>query len=573
MESSSTRQKAIVAATIFGIIPFILGTGIGQYLRWNDTIWLTDAGGFWPIACFGASFAALIKRAFSPFDERITRVGAWLVIAWTWLYFPLWLTATEIPQSSAVISRDGRVFIASEWARQPANKVWLLTGRAGTRIVRNVAGTVMVNGVEARYRFAEPYIATRSNEEDISKPVISAVKAALTAEAGKSRSSRIALFEQREVHDRLLDKICRAVVRDSLTCPLRLSLSPQSDATTVGAVWSKYYSEKEAVEEKHLPTLVQLLTQDNSRLVDRDQVFTLFVELAVTVDELSKVARKPRMLNDYQFDELMNRILATPGGGDEVLRILTDGHRLKQEQRLALRAKVFREARIELIVKHVAPLRISDPEVAQLAVRMRSAFETTPEVALLALETFGERLPPEAQQDAVTAIVNAKASHALAALQRLNFSGELRKELLNKALADANYDDFDVARLSREKLEDMLTPSEMRALIASVIRKSESSAKWLNFAVRALPLHGLTLAERKTILDGLLFESPKSAFEFVSENRHYFESADVNEITYDYTKTITRDLCLHLSHRNKNRRVDYFSEAQLRILGDCAQSK
>lgn len=573
MESSSTRQKAIVTATVFGIIPCILGAGVGQYLRWNDTIWLTSAGGFWPIVCFGASLAALMKRANSPFDDRTTCVGAWLVITWTWLYFPFWLTATEIPQSSAVISRDGRVFIASEQARQPADKVWLLTGRAGNRIVRNVAGTVTVNAVEVQYRFAEPYIATRSNDEDISKPLISAVDAALTVEAGKSRSSRIALLERREVHERLLDKICRAVVLDSLTCPLRLNLSPQSDATTLGAVWSKYYTEKEAIQEKHLPTLVQLLTQENSRLGERDQVFALFLELAVTVDELSKVARKPRMLNDYQFDELIKRILVTPGGGDEAVSILTKVNRLKQEQRLELRAKVFREASIELIVKHVAPLRISDAEVAQVAARMRAAFEMSPDVALRALEIFGERLPPEAQHDAVTAIGNAKASHALVALQHLNFSEKLRDKLLNKVLTDANYDDFDAAHLSREKLEDMLTPAEMRSLIASVIRKSESSTKWLNFAVRALPLRGLTVAERKTILNGLLFESAKSALEFVSENRHYFDAADVNEVTYDYTKTITHDLCLHLSHRNMNRRVDYFSEAQLQILRDCAQSK
>ena len=33
------------------------------------------------------------------------------------------------------------------------------------------------------------------------------------------------------------------------------------------------------------------------------------------------------------------------------------------------------------------------------------------------------------------------------------------------------------------------------------------------------------------------------------------------------------DFCLHLSHRNKNRKTDYFSEAQLQIFRDCAQSK
>jgi hypothetical protein len=573
MESSSTGQKAFVVATAFGVIPCVVGVGIGQFLRWNDVVWLTDAGGFWPIVFFGASLAVLLKRVVSPFEDRTSCVVAWLVVAWTWLYFPLWLTATEVPQSSAVISRDGRVFVASDSARHPTSKVWLLTNRAGTRIVHNVAGTVMVNAVEARYRFAEPYIATRNNEEDVSKPLISAVHAALAAEAGQSRSSRIALFERREVHDQLLDKICRTVALGSPTCPLKLKLSPQSEATALGAVWSKHYTEKEAVEERHLPTLVQLLTHENAQLADRDQVFLLFVELAVTVDDLAKVARKPRMLSDYQLDELIRRIVATSGGGDEVVRILAEGNRLKQEQRRELRAKMFRDASIELIAKHATPLRISDSEIAQLAARMRAAFETSPDVALLVMETFGERLPPEVQQDAVSAIVSAKAPYALAALQRLSCSGPLREKLLHKVLTDANYDDFDAARLSREKLEDVLAPAEMRSLIASVIRKSESSAKWLSFAVRALPLRGLTIAERKTILNGLLFENAKSAFEFVSENRQYFEAADVNEITYDYTKTITHDVCLHLSHRNRNRRVDFFSEAQLEILRNCAESK
>jgi hypothetical protein len=540
-------------------------------LRSNDVIWLTDGGGFWPIVFFGASLAALLKRTISPFEDRTSCVVAWLVIAWTWLYFPLWLTATEIPQSSAVISRDGRVFVASESARHPTSKVWLLTARADTRIVRNVAGTVTVNAVEARYRFAEPYIATRRNEEDISKPVMSAVNAALAVEAGQPRSSRAALFERGKVHDHLLDKICRAVAPDSLTCPLKLSLAPLGDATAPGTVWSKYYTEKEAVEERHLATLVQLLTHENAQLIDRDRVFSLFVELANSVDELAKVARKPRMLSDQQLDEVVKRIVATPGGGDEMVRILAEGNRLKQEQRRELRAKMFREASIDLIAKHAVQLRISDAEVTQLAVRARA--ETSPDVALLVMETFGERLPPEAQQDAISVIVGAKASYALAALQRLGCSGPLRESLVNKVLTDASYDDFDAARLSREKLEDVLTSKEMRSLIASVIKKSESSTKWLNFAVRALPLRGLTMAERKTVLDGLLFENAKSAFEFVSENRQYFETADVNEVTYDYTKTITHDVCLHLSHRNKSRRVEFFSEVQLQILRDCAESK
>ena len=82
----------------------------------------------------------------------------------------------------------------------------------------------------------------------------------------------------------------------------------------------------------------------------------------------------------------------------------------------------------------------------------------------------------------------------------------------------------------------------MRAIIESVIRKSESSTKWLNVAVRTLPLRKMTIAERKTVLDGLLFENSKSALEFVSENRRYLEDSDIRVVTYDYTKTITHDL-------------------------------
>src|SRR6185312_7024274 len=118
----------------------------------TGTVWLTDAGGFWPIVCLGVSLSVLAKRAISPFEHRATAAGAWLFITWTWLYFPFWLTATMIPQSSAVVSSDGRVFIASESARRPEDKVRLLTGRAGTRIVRNVAGMVTVNAVEIQYR-------------------------------------------------------------------------------------------------------------------------------------------------------------------------------------------------------------------------------------------------------------------------------------------------------------------------------------------------------------------------------------------------------------------------------------
>jgi hypothetical protein len=573
MESSSTRRNTIAKMTVFGIIPCILGVGIGQYLRWSGTIWLTDAGGFWPIVCLGVSLAAFIKLATTSVRDRTLHVGAWLTITWTWLYFPFWLTATDMPQSSAVISNDGRVFIAREWARYRETRVWLLTGRVGNRIVHHVAGTVTVNAVEVKYRFAESYIATRSDGEDASTLLISAVNAALAVEGRKSRSSRIGLFENREVHDRLLENICRAVVQDGMACPLKLTLSPQSAATIIGGLWSKYYSEQEAIDEKHLPTLVQLLTQDNSRLVRRDLVYALFMDLADTAGELSKVARKSRMLNDSQFDELIGRILYAPDCGDEALSIILEVNRLSQEQRQALRAKMFREASITLIVKHVVPLRISDAEIAQLAVRMRSAFEINPGVAVSALEIFGERLPREVQYDAVRAIVNARASYAIAALRHLNFSSSLRETVLQKVVADANLDDLGGANLSREKLEDMLTPAELRPLVASVIRKSGSSKEWLSFAVQVLPVRAMTIAERKTLVNELMFASTKSALEFVSENRQYLEASDVSEVTSDYIKTIAPDMCLHLTHRNANRRMEYFSETQLQIFRECAQPK
>jgi hypothetical protein len=437
-----------------------------------------------------------------------------------------------------------------------------------------VAGTATANAVEVKYRFAEPYIATRSDGEDISKSLMSAVSAALAVEGKKSRTARIALFEVREVHDRLLDTLCRSVAQGAVACPLKLTLSPQKGAATiVGGVWSKHYTEQEAIDEKHLPTLVQLLTQDNSRLVGRDVVFALFMELADTASELSKVARKSRMLNDYQFNELIRRIVAAPDGANEALGVLAEVNRLNQEQRQALRAKAFREASIALIVKHVVPLRISDAELVQLAERMRSAFEANPDVAASVLEIFGERLPQETQYDAVRSLVKARASYAFAGLRYLNFSSFLREALLRKVVAEANLDDLDTSSLSREKLEDMLAPAELRPLIASVIRKCGSSKEWLNFAVRVLPVRAMTIGERKTLVNELMFSSTKSALEFVSENRQHLELADVREVTHDYTKTIARDMCLHLTHRNASRGIDYFSDAQLQIFRECAQAQ
>ena len=573
MENSTIRRKAIVTATVFGVIPCILGVGIAQYLRWRGTVWLTSAGAFWPIVCFVTSVAVLLGFAISSSKDRTARIWGWLILTWTWLYFPLWLTAQEIAQSSAVVSSDGRVFVAGEWARQPSDKVWLLTGRTGDKIVRNVVGAATVNAAEIQYRYAESYVSRQANGEDLSAPVISAATSILTQEAGKSRSWRIALFEKPEVHDQLLAKLCQAIVPNEARCPLKLSLSAQTEATIPGAVWSKFYTEKEAIEEKHLPTLVQLLTQDNSRLVDRDRAFALFMDLAKSPEMLSAVARKSSILSASQFEELIKRILASPGCGNEAVAILSKVNRLTEEHRRELRAKVFREASLSAVANNATALRVSDPEIAQLALRMRSSLELTPEVAVLVLEKFGERLPAEAQHEAIASIVKSNASHALAALKYVNFSTSLREKLLAKIVSDASYEDFEAAHLSREAMEELLTPVEMRALIATLIKRSETSTKWLSFAVRVLPVRAMTPLERKTLLDGLLFEGSKSALEFASEQRQYLEAEDVNDITYDYTRTITPDFCLHLSHRNKNRKTDYFSETQLQIFRDCAQSK
>jgi hypothetical protein len=573
MENTKTRRNALVTATLFGAIPCLLGLGIAQYLRWRGTVWLTSAGAFWPIVSFVISVAVLITLAVSSSKDRTARIWGWFILTWTWLYFPLWLSAREIPQSSAVVARDGRVLVAGEWARQPSDKVWLLSSGTGDKIVRNVAGTVAAKAAEVQYRYSESYISGRSNAEDLSLPVLAAASAILTQEAEKSRSWRIALFDKREVHEQLLGKLCRAIVPNEAKCPLKLSLTPQPEAAIPGAVWSKFYTEKEAIDEKHLPTLVQLLTDDNSRLADRDRAFALFMDLATSPETLATVARKSSNLTASQFDDLIKRMLASPACGNEAVAILAKVKRLTEEQRRDLRAKVFREASLSIIAKNAMALRIADFEIAQLAARMRASSELTPESAVLALEIFGERLPADAQQDAIAVIIKSNASHALAALRHVNFSSSLREKLLAKIISDATYEDFEAARLSRDALEELLTPAEMRALIGSLVKRSETSTKWLGFAVRVLPVSAMTPLERKALLNSLLFESSKSALEFASEQRHYLEAEDVNEITQDYTRTITADFCLHLSHRNKNRKTDYFSEAQLQIFRDCARSK
>jgi hypothetical protein len=569
LKLESLKSRAVV----FGLLPCALGLAAARYMHWTDTVWLTTAGSFWPVVLSSISGAILIKLLFSPFKDRTGSVAAWLTLAWTWFHFPLWVTASEAPYTAAVVARDGRVHLVSEATRDPTLRVRFLTDHAGTRIVHNVVGKVIASSLELEYRYAEPYIATRPNNDDLSRPLARAASAIFQEEAARSRASKIALIEKRAVQDRVLEKVCHATVEGHASCPIKMRLSPQSEATVLGGTWSTYYTEKEAIEEKHLPTLLQLLTQPDSPLADRNEVFALFLEIAGDVKPLSQVAQQPHMLDDDQFDKLIGRILVLPDCGNEAVAILSKANRLTSDQRLALRAKALADAGVAALLAYAVPLRISDPEIAQLAGRLLAAFTVDPATAVRALEVFGERLPSDIQRGAVAEIVKAKPSHALAALRHVNFSADLRRDLMDKVLSDAGPDHFSAAGLTREKLQGMLTPAEMRALIATAVKRSESSGQWLDFVLASLPMRALTPAEQKSLLSEVLFKGPKAALEFVSENRRYLEPAEVNEVTRDYTRTIAADLCLHLSHRNKNRKLEYFSEDQLQIFRDCAGTK
>ena len=84
----------------------------------------------------------------------------------------------------------------------------------------------------------------------------------------------------------------------------------------------------------------------------------------------------------------------------------------------------------------------------------------------------------------------------------------------------------------------------------------------------------MTPTERKTLLNELSSSKARNPRSSSSASTGtIWTPKDVDETTQDYTNTITPDFCLHLSHRNKNRKTDYFSEAQLQIFRECAQSK
>jgi hypothetical protein len=89
-----------------------------------------------------------------------------------------------------------------------------------------------------------------------------------------------------------------------------LTLAPEKEATAPGGVWSTQYSENEAIEERHVPSMVHLLTHADTSLTHRDKVFGLLLELARSSTVLAQVALKSHLLDDAQFDELIARILA-----------------------------------------------------------------------------------------------------------------------------------------------------------------------------------------------------------------------------------------------------------------------
>ncbi|HEX4892800.1 MAG TPA: hypothetical protein VFV47_05890 [Hyphomicrobiaceae bacterium] len=571
MERASPGDNKPRAALVFGILPCLIGTAGGAYLSSADIIWLSNAGGFWPVVFLLISIASLIRRAVSPFKDRVIAVSAWLALAWTWFHVPLWASATQIPQVSGVVGRDGRVVLTSDITRDPADRVWLINGRAGKKIVSGVAGSATVHDVDIRYDFSRSYTATRPDGEDIAAPLLRAFADALAIEAVKSRTSRFALFEDRAVHEAFVDRVCRSAMPGAITCPARLRLVPDGEATAPGAVWARYHSEAEAISERHVPTLIRLLTDETKKLVQRDLVFDLVMELADSPEDLARVAQNSRLLEDSQFDRLIRKILALPGTGAEAVGILTKVSRITSGQRLALRERALRDAPLAMLCSQAGPLRLTDADVSSLAARMPAAFAKDPQNAVSALSAFGERLPAEVQREAVAAISRGSATHALAALRALNFSPDLRAQLLQKVLSDAKVEDLAGSGHGRDRLDDILTPTEMRALISRAVERSEFSPQWLDFVARMLPARLMTAEERKSILTGMLFASTKAALEYVSENRDYLNPADVSEITRDYTRTIDPDFCLHLSHRNKNRRTEYFGEEQLRIFRDCAE--
>ncbi len=366
MQNASVSLTIMHRLVCFGLVPCAIGAGIALYLHWRDVVWLSDAGSFWPITLALLSTAIVVRLCFGLIKDRTSAIAAWLVLVMTWSYTPAWAMSLRVPLSAAVVGRDGGVTVARNATRRPGNMFLLLTDRAAVKIVHNVEGALPVGELKLEYRFAEDYIATRLDDEDLAQRLLRAAAPILETHARGSRATRIALLEDRATQQSVMARICRDAVGDQRPCPLIMKLSPLDDAVAAGATWSKFFTEDEAITERHLPTLLHILMRPDSHVVKRDTVFALVLELAETVEPLVHLARRPTLLLDAQFVELVRRILTAPGCSDEVIALAATVIRLNPEQRKALREKALAEASVAGLLDQAASLRLSDDEIAAL---------------------------------------------------------------------------------------------------------------------------------------------------------------------------------------------------------------
>ncbi len=560
---------------MFGALPLLLGLGAALYLKLTHSVWLTDAGPFWPYVLAASSAGILVRIAYGPYQDRTGAVTAWLFLLAAWFYVPMWLGSSVIPTSSAVVGGNGHVTVLRDTLRTTEPEVRLLSRNSATRIVHNAGGKFVLNGLELTYGYAASFIATRANGDDLGAHLMAAAAPITDAAAKSNRTWKIAFLADKSEQTALMARICRAAHGDMPSCPLKLTMVPAQDATALGGTWSAQYSEFEALDERHLPSLVHLLTQSEISLAKRDRVFALVLDLATSGAPFAQLVQRSQLLTDDQFDQAVARIVALLSCADcgDAAALAASVNRLNEGQRRMLRVKAVDEAKLSTLLAVAAALRLTDEEIARFSTRIGKSFGEDPSLAVRALDVFGDRLPLAAQRQAVDSLLDAKASYALSALERVNFSADLRQLLIKKVVADATLDDFSIARTNRTKLLGMLTPQELRALIEVSVKRGESSDRWHAFVVESLPVSGMTSEERHRIVNGLVFNSPKAALEFVSKNRDFLDAGEVAEVTRDYSRTVTRDFCLHLSHRNKNWKQNFFSEAQLQIFRDCAEGK
>lgn len=572
--------------TVLGVLPCFLGLGVAAYLTLAGVVWLSDTSGIWPIACvivsiwlvlairqsIGEATGARRASIFTVAWLSIYALGIFAFVVWSSLYVSLWLRATKIPNTTAVVS-GGVVYRVSDTFPMGSGPVLLMTGTGGKTFVHNVEGRVVTLSMEARYKFDTPFIATRAHDEDLSAIITDALNTHLAPLTKQTRTRRLRLLTVPGELEQITKMVCLAIVRGAAGCPLSMKLTPASDSTARSQVWSTEYTDAEAIAEKHLPSLIQLMSRDALGPAEFDIAYKLVLAGAMRSEQLGMLAKTSRTIKAHQFDELIDRILAAEDGGNEAGNVLIATNRLRPEQRQRLRDKVLDAANIAFIVKQAAKLRLTDADVARLSPRLQAAAARSAELAVSIVDIFGERLPIEVQDSAVDAIVHADVSFVFDALRTLNFSSALRERLVNKILSGTSAGGKAFPNLSKEQLEASLTPREVEALTTALVPISSISNNQLDFVVRTLPVHAMTPAQQRTVVDELMFVGTKAALEFVSVNHKHMDRAIVTEVTRDYVKTIDREFCLHLTHRNTSRRMDFFSPEQVRIFQDCAQAR